>query len=387
MRDAKVSVRSFVGGMLAAATLALTAPASQAASEIVIGQVAPLTGVIAATGDDYTSGAAAYFSTINAKGGIYGRKIRVVMKDDAYKPDKTVQLTKEILDSDNPVALFGFIGTANILALNKNNVLSDNKIALLAPFTGAEELRVPANPYLFHIRASYRDETAKMVEHLYTVGVRKFAVFYQNDGMGASGLAGAEAALTKLNLKAVATGNYDRAKPEDIDAAAASITAGNPDAIVMVSTTRATAAFIKKMKSSGSKARMFAISTVNFQELIKNAGTEPARGVGISQVMPFPYNMFSPMPVMREFHAAMKQYAPTKNVSHTSMEGFIAAKVLVEAIKRARADPSRERVLAQLSDMRDYDAGGFKINFGGENRVGSHFVEVSVIGSGGKLLR
>jgi len=387
MRFGRATVHSLCVSWLAAATMACGALPALAASEIVIGQVVPLTGVIAGTGDEYSSGAAAYFASVNAKGGVYGRKIRVVQKDDAYKPEATLQLTKEILEKDNPVALFGFVGTANILALNKNNVLSDNRIALLAPYTGAEDLRNPVNPYLFHIRASYTDETAKMVEHLHTLGLRKFAVFYQNDGFGKSGLAGAEAALTRLNLKAVVTGNYDRTKPEDIEAAATAIGAANPDAVIMVAVNKASSALIKKLRASGNKARLFSISVVNFKELLKNTGDDLARGVGISQVMPFPYNMSSPVAVVREFHAAMKQYAPTKTISYASMEGFIAAKVLVEAVKRARADPSREKVLAQLSDMRDYDTGGFKVNFGGENRVGSRFVEVTVISRDGRLLR
>ncbi len=387
MRRGYRFARSSCAFLLAAAALALSAAPALAASEVVIGQVVPLTGVIAGTGDEYSSGAAAYFATVNAKGGIYGRKIRVVQKDDAYKPDATLAHTKEILEKDNPVALFGYVGTANILALNKNNVLSDNKIALLAPYTGAEDLRNPTNPYLFHIRASYTDETAKMVEHLHTLGLRKFAVFYQNDGFGKSGLTGAEAALTKLNLKAVATGNYDRTKPEDIDTAAAGIMAANPDAVIMVAVNKASSALIKKLRASGNKARLFSISVVNFKELLKNTGDDLARGVGIAQVMPFPYNMSSPVAVVREFHAAMAQHAPTKTISYASMEGFIAAKVLVEAVKRARADPSREKVLAQLADMRNFDTGGFKVNFGGDNRVGSRFVEVTVIGSGGRLLR
>lgn len=387
MLDVRRLVSSSLAPLLSSAALAFGSLAAHAAPEVVIGQVVPLTGVIAGTGDEYSAGAAAYFATVNAKGGIYGRKIRVVQKDDAYKPEATVAHTKEILEKDNPVALFGYVGTANIAALNKNNVLTDNRIALLAPYTGAEELRVPVNPYLFHIRASYPDETAKMVEHLYTLGLRRFAVFYQNDGFGKGGLIGAERALEKLNLKAVATGSYDRTKPDDIDAAARAISDAKPDAVIMVAVNRASSALIKKLRDSGNRARLFSISVVNFKELLKNTGDELARGVGISQVMPFPYNMASSVPVVREFHAAMKQHQPTKTISYASMEGFIAAKVLVEAVKRARADPSRERVLQQLADMRDYDAGGFKVNFGGDNRVGSRFVEVTVIGSGGRLLR
>jgi ABC-type branched-subunit amino acid transport system substrate-binding protein len=378
---------SATAAIIAAATLGGASGLARAESEIVIGQVAPLTGVIAGTGDEYTAGAAAYFAAVNAQGGIYGRKIRVVLKDDAYKPAATLQLTKEILEKDNPVALFGYVGTANILALNKANVLADNKIALLAPYTGAEDLRNPVNPNLFHIRASYTDETAKMVEQLHTLGLRKFAVFYQDDGFGKSGLTGAETALAKLNLNAVATGNYDRSKPEDIDAAAASIIAGKPDAVIMVAVNKASSALIKKLRASGSKARLFSISVVNFKELLKNTGVDLARGVGISQVMPSPYNTLAPAPVVSEFIAAMKQYMPTKTISYASIEGYIAAKVMVEAVKRARADPTREKVMQQLADMRNFDTGGFKVSFGGDNRVGSRFVEVTVIRYDGRLLR
>lgn len=386
MRAVRYLVRSFLPPLFAATALwAGTSPAL--AADVVIGQVVPLTGVIAGTGDEYSAGAAAYFASVNAKGGVNGRKIRVVQKDDAYKPDATLAHTKEILEKDNPVALFGYVGTANILALNKANVLTDNKIALLAPYTGATDLREPVNPYLFHIRASYTDETAKMVEHLHTIGLRKFAVFYQNDGFGKAGLAGAEAALTKLNLKAVATGHYDRTKPEEIEAAATAIGNAAPDAVIMVAVNKASSALIKRLHESGNRARLFSISVVNFKELLKNTGENLARGVGISQVMPFPYNMSSPLAVVREFHAAMKQHQPTKTISYASMEGFIAAKVLVEAVRRTKADPTREKVLQQLADMRDFDTGGFKVSFGGDNRVGSKYVEVTVIGSDGRLLR
>ncbi len=387
MHHVRGLIRTLLAPLLSAVALACTSLAASAANEVVIGQVVPLTGVIAGTGDEYAAGAAAYFASVNARGGVYGRKIRVVQKDDAYKPDATVAHTKEILEKDNPVALFGYVGTANIAALNKNNVLADNRIALLAPYTGAEELRVPPNPNLFHIRASYTDETAKMVEHLHTLGLRKFAVFYQNDGFGKGGLVGAERALEKLNLKAVATGHYDRTRPDDIQAAASAIAAAQPDAVIMVAVNRASSALIKKLREEGNRARLFSISVVNFKELLKNTGEDLARGVGISQVMPFPYNANSPLAVVREYHAAMKQHQPTKTISYASMEGYIAAKVLVEAIKRSRADPSRERILQNLAEMRDFDTGGFKVSFGGDNRVGSRFVEVTVIASGGRLLR
>jgi ABC-type branched-subunit amino acid transport system substrate-binding protein len=373
---------------LAMIAIAMTASLAQAApgrEDIVIGQVAPLTGTIAGTGDEYVAGGAAYFAHVNANGGIYGRKIRVVLKDDSYKPDQTLAQTRQLLAEDKPLALFGFVGTGNVLALNKNKVLSDAGIALLAPYTGAQDLREPMNPNIFHIRASYTDETARMVEHLHTIGLRRFAVMYQDDPFGKSGLAGAESAMQKLGLQPVARGGYDRTKPEDIDAAVAAIAPANPDAIIMVSVNRASAAFIKKMRAQGSKARLFSISVVNFKELLKNAGEDNARGIGISQVMPYPYSTL--VPVAREFQMLMKKYQPEKVVSYASMESFIAAKILVEAIQRSGADPTRQKIITQLDKMNSYDVGGFKVSFSPDNHVGSKFVEVTVIGRDGKLLR
>lgn len=371
--------------LIAAAALALGPLAAIAADEIVIGQVAPLSGTIAGTGDEYVAGGAAYFAHVNAKGGIYGRKIRVVVKDDGYKPDLTLSQTKALLAEEKPLALFGFVGTGNVLALNKNKVLEDAGIALVAPYTGAQDLREPMNPHIFHIRASYTDETARMVEHLYTIGLRRFAVMYQDDPFGKSGLAGAERALQKLGMQPVAKGAYDRTKPEEVDAAVNAIAPATPDAIIMVSVNRASAAFIKKMREKGSRARLFSISVVNFKELLKNAGEETVRGVGISQVMPYPYS--PKVPVAHEFQQMMTKYQPGKTVSYASMESFIAAKILVEAIRRTGGNPTREKVIAQMEKMSNYDVGGFKVSFGPDNRVGSRFVEVTVIGPDGKLMR
>lgn len=356
-----------------------------AAQDLVIGQVAPLTGVIAGTGQEYVAGAAAYFAHVNARGGIHGRKIRVVVHDDGYKPEQTLALTRELIAKERPLALFGFIGTANVLGLLKNRVLDDAGIPLLAPYTGAEELRNPPNKYLFHLRASYSDEAAKMVEHLHTIGLRRFAVFYQNDAFGKSGLSGAQEAMTRLGLQPVATGHYDRTAPEVVDEAVAAIAPAQPDAVIMVAVNRASAAFINRLRAAGGRAQLFSISVVNFKELLKNAGEDTVRGLGISQVMPYPYTPSTP--VVREFLALMKEHQPDKVVSYASVESFIAAKVLVEALRRAGPEPTREKVITALESLRGHDVGGFKVGFGPNQRVGSRFVDVTVIGRDGRLLK
>jgi branched-chain amino acid transport system substrate-binding protein len=376
------------GGRLAARVAALVFSGCSivaGAQDLVLGQVAPLTGTIAETGNEYVTGAAVYFAHVNEKGGIHGRKIRVVVKDDGYKPDQTLKLTQELIEQDKPIALFGFVGTGNVAALNKANVLGAANIALLAPYTGAADLREPVVPQLFHIRAGYSDETAKMVEHLLSIGTKRIAVFYQNDPFGTSGLVGAVAAMKLAGMSPVATGNYDRTKPEEVDPAVATIGAANPDAVICVSVNRATAAFIKKMRAAGRDAQIFSISVVNFKELIKNTGEALTRGIGIAQVMPFPYG--GSTPVAREFHTLMKKYAPDKVISYAGMESFIAAKVMVEALRKAGPNPNREKVLRALEALHDYDAGGFIVGFSPTSRIGSRFVEVTVIGAGGKLIR
>jgi ABC-type branched-subunit amino acid transport system substrate-binding protein len=379
------NIRGATVALAFAASFFGPAQAATAVQDIVIGQVAPLTGTIAGTGTEYVAGGAAYFAYVNDNGGINGHKIRVVVKDDSYKPEQTLALTRQLLAEDKPLALFGFVGTGNVLALTKNKVLEEAGIALLAPYTGAQDLRDPMNPYIFHIRASYTEETASMVEHLNTIGVRRIAVMYQDDPFGKSGLAGAETALEKLGLKAVAKGSYDRTKPEEVDAAVAAIAPTTPDAIIMVAVNRASAAFIKKMRVQGSKARLFSISVVNFKELLKNAGEDNARGIGISQVMPYPYA--SRVPVARELQTLMAKYQPDKVVSYASMESFIAAKILVEAIRRSGPAPTRQKVIAQLEALNNYDVGGFRVSFSPTSRAGSRFVEVTVIGQDGRLLR
>lgn len=378
-----------LGRYAAAACVALltaSGPSFVAAAEdLVVGQVVPLSAPIyAAVAQEYLGGAQAYFASVNAKGGINGRKIRAVVKDDAFTPDRTLQATRELLAED-AIALFGYIGTPQVQILLKNNVLAEAGIALLAPWSGAPELREPNQPNLFHIRAGSADEGAKMVEQLYTLGMRRFAVLHQDDAFGRAGLAGVESGVKRKGLKTVAVGKYPPRKPDDVDAAVATIGAASPEAVILVATSPAATAFAKKLRAAGNRAQLFTMSSTSFKTLVNNLGEDGARGIGIAQVMPFPYTPTTP--IAREFRQAMATYAPDKYVSHASMESFVAAKVLVEAIRRAGPNPTRQKVIAALDKLKSYDLGGFRIGFSPDNHQGSTFVEITVIGQNGKLRR
>lgn len=354
------------------------------ASELVITQIAPLSGVLSSTGRQMVLGGEIYFRHINDTGGVNGRKIRVQVLDDGYKVDETLRLTREALARPEVVALFGFAGTANIGKLLSDNVLREGGAALVAPYTGGEILRSPFNPWIFHVRAGYGDETEHMVQQLVTLGMTRVAVMYQDDGFGKAGLEGVEKALARRQLRLSVAAPYER-NTDKVDEAVKKILASDAQAVIMISVNRPTAAFIKRYREAGGGAQLLNISVVDPAEIVKLAGLQNAHGLGISQVAPYPY--LPKLPVVREYQNLLQKYAPGEQISYTSFELFLGAKVLVEGLRRAGSNPTRAQLLKSLENMNNFDLGGTSVRYTPDNRVGSRYVEVTVIGSSGKLLK
>ena len=273
-------------GSCALVALAWAGPQAHA-QEVVIGQVAPLSGVLASTGAQMVLGGKIYFDHINSKGGIHGAKIKQVVVDDAYKVDETVRLTQELLARPEVVALYGFAGTANVGKLLADGVLEQGGAALVAPYTGGEPLRSPFNPWIYHVRAGYADEAEHMVQQLTTLGMNRVAVMYQDDGFGKAGLAGVEAALAKRGLKLVVSAGYER-NTDKVDDAVKAIKAADVHAVIMIAVNKPAAAFIRRYREQGGGAQLYNISVVDPTELVKLAGLKNAHGLGISQVVPYP---------------------------------------------------------------------------------------------------
>jgi len=372
-------------GCIATVLAASFAMSAASANDIVIGQVAPLSGVLADTGREMVLGAKVYFEQVNEQGGIHGRKIRHVVKDDGYRVEETVRLTREVIDRDGAIALIGFAGTGNVAELLSQKVLEQANIALVAPYTGGEVLRTPFNPYIFHIRAGYADEAEGIVNQLAMLNMKRIGVMYQDDPFGRAGLAGVEAALKKRGLELAGTGAYEK-NTDNVTEAVKALSAANPQAVVMISVNKSTAAFSKQMRSASTVAQLVNISVVNPREIARLIGPEQARGIGVAQVMPYPFTASTA--IAKEYQQAMKKYAPAgAELSYTSFEEFVGAKVLAEGLRRAGPNPTREKVIRSLETLENYDTGGFTVRFSPVNRIGSRFVEITVIGREGRLLR
>jgi ABC-type branched-subunit amino acid transport system substrate-binding protein len=366
--------------LLAAVALGASAEPGVTSSSIVLGQSAAFTGPASELGTEMRAGAMAYFQWINAQGGVNGRKIELKSLDDGYEGDRAAANTRKLID-DGVFLLFGYVGTPTSNA--SKPIFTAAKVPFVGPFTGAESLRNPVNRYIFNIRASYFDETDKLVGQLVGQTLDRIAVFYQNDDYGKAGLAGVERAMTKRNMKIIATGTVER-NTVDVGGAIKSICKVEPQGVVMISAYKSCAAFIKEARAAGCNPQFLNVSFVGSKALAHEAG--PAgRGVGISQVVPFPWNLSAR--IVKEYQQLLEASTGKQNYSFTSLEGFIAAKVLVEGLKRTGNDLTREKFITAMEQIRDYDVGGFTVSFSPNDHSGSKFVELTVIGKDERFLR
>ena len=372
--------RVLAAAALFVATLA-TAETGVTDGSVVIGQSVPLSGPAQELGIEMQLGAKLYFDHINSQGGVNGRKIKLLTLDDGYEPDRAMANTKQLIDKDDVFALFGYVGTPTSLAALK--VSNPAGVPFVGAFTGAEALRTPFNRLIFNVRASYNDETEKIVEQFTSLNVKRIAVFYQNDAYGNAGLTGVEKAMAKRDLKLVATATVER-NSSDVAAAVKTLIAAKPDMVVMVTTYKSTAAFINAMRAAGSAAQFYTVSFVGSRALANELGAAGA-GVGISQVVPFPWSRT--LPVVRDYQKLLAASGSGRDVSFTSLEGYIAARIFVEGLRRAGKEPSRDKFISAMENLRNFDAGGFTVNFAPGNHNGSTFVELTIIRKDGSFLR
>ncbi len=365
---------------LAAASIA-TPLWAQSAGRIVLGQSAALSGPAAALGLRFREGAMLHFERLNAKGGVNGRQIELQSLDDGYEPDRCAENTRKLIEG-GAFALFGYIGTPTSLAALP--LATQAKTPFFAPFTGAEALRAPFNRYAFHVRASYYDETAEIVRQTTAIGIKRIGVFYQNDSYGKAGLEGVTRALKPLGLEPAGLGTVER-NTVDVDAAVKAIMAGKPDAIVQISAYKSCAAFIRAARKAGFGGTFYNVSFVGTKALSDELGAD-ARGVVVSQVVPFPFTPASQL--AGEYLAAGKAAQGDKfEPNYSSMEGFVAARTFAEGLKRAGANAGTDGLITGLESLRDLNLGGFFVDFSPTRHTGSKYVDLTILAADGRVRR
>jgi ABC-type branched-subunit amino acid transport system substrate-binding protein len=381
-RPRPASRRDALKRLASAASAALAVPAWAQATQrpVLLGQSAPFSGPAAQLGDQFKRGALLYFDRLNAKGGINGRVVELRSLDDGYEPDRCKANTEQLIN-DGAFALFGYIGTPTSLAALP--VATAARIPFIAPFTGAQALREPFNRYAFHVRASYFDETVEIVKQVTSVGAKRIGVFYQNDSYGKAGLDGVVRTLGPLGLEPAGLGTVER-NAVDVDAAVKSILAGSPDAIVQISAYKSCAAFIRAARKAGFGGTFYNVSFVGTKALADELLGD-ARGVVVSQVMPYPY---SPVSLLSgEYLAAGRATGPKFEPNYNSIEGYVAAKTIAEALRRAGNPPTQDALIGAMESLREFNLGGFYVDFAANKHAGSRFVELTILSGDGKVRR
>ena len=378
--------KSVVGPCLFAALLTLAVSPTFAQTtpgvsenEILIGSCSALEGPSHFLGAETVTGAKAYFNLVNDEGGLNGRKLKLISADDSYDPSKT-QACFDHLMSEKVFALGFFVGTPT--AVKYVPMADSAKIPLVGLFTGAQTLYVPLRHWIVNVRASYFDETREQVDGLWkTLGYKKIAVIYPEDAFGTAVLEGVKAALKQLGSEPVAIASYQR-QTAQVGGAIDTVRGANPDAVVVVGPANTVAPILKQSHAKGWKPLFVTVSFVGTDELISEAGPD-AEGVVITQVVP-PYYMTEQKSVAL-YRRSLNKYFPSEQPNFVSLEGFVDAMVLVEGLKRAGKDLTREGLIHAIESIHDHDLGlgpQLKLNYSAKEHKGFDHVIPTVVRGG-----
>ncbi|AKJ31361.1 ABC transporter substrate-binding protein [Caldimonas brevitalea] len=364
-----------------ALVLALTqALAGAAAAQVLIGQTAGFSGPVAAGVKETTDGARLYFDAVNERGGVYGQKIELVSLDDKFEPKLAAVNAQKLIVEQKVSAMFLTRGTPHTQAVAP--LLAEHRVPLVGPSTGAVVLHDPVHPYIFNVRATYQREAERAVRHLSLIGIDRIAVVHVDDSFGADALAGAMRGFNAVSKQPVLVEKYDRSKP-DFMLLVPRIVGANSQAVLFIGAAAALVDGTRALRTAGSRAQVVTLSNNASAGFIKQMG-DLAHGTIVTQV--FPYERSVAAPLVKEALDLVRSKGGTE-VSPAMMEGFASAKVLVEALRRAGPQPSRDKIVAALHSLRKYDLGGMEISYTPADHSGLDYADLSIVDSNGRFRR
>jgi branched-chain amino acid transport system substrate-binding protein len=374
----RLSTAAFSAGLFIALSVPAMAENGVSADAVVFGQAAPLEGPAAALGTGMRAGIQAAFEEANRNGGINGRKLKLISRDDGYEPDRSIAETKTLIDNDNVFALVGPVGTPTSAATQPIAMAAG--VPFIGAFTGAGFLRDPKLGNVINLRASYGAETEAWVKHLTEdLKISRIAIFYQDDAFGRAGLDGVKAALTKRNIELVAEGTYER-NTVAVKSALLTLKRAEPEAVVMVGAYKPCAEFIKLARKTDFNPVFVNISFVGASALAKELGAEGA-GVIVSQVVPFPWD--ASLKVVADYQAAMKALDPQAEPEFVSLEGYLVGRLVIAGMQKAGPDLTREGLLNSIKQSANLDVSGLDMSFGPDKNTGLNEVFLTFIQADG----
>jgi branched-chain amino acid transport system substrate-binding protein len=356
------------------------------AAKVVVGQVAPLSGPEASQGRAYAAGMQLLFQRVNKAGGVNGHTFELVSKDDGGRPEETVSITRQLLAESQPMVLAGYFGSRNISELVSAGLLEKEKLVLMG--YRAADIRAET-PLLYNVRANFRTELSKITEHLAAIGVTRLGLLYEESPGAAALIAATEEIAKKGNATIVSKASYEAGTTRVADAIDIFIKA-QPQAIILVCSGATGARFIERYRAAGGAAQIFVHSGADMERVTKRIAenrlafvSSVMQGVAIAQVVPSPYQSSRLAKELNE--AIAKDGKLDLPVSYVMMEGYIAAKVIVEAVQRQGKRPTREGMPTALESIDNLNLGGYVVAFKPGMRVGSRFVELTIISDTGKI--
>ncbi|MFZ5550635.1 MAG: ABC transporter substrate-binding protein [Pseudomonadota bacterium] len=361
---------ALLGGLLAAAA---------AQAQIRIGQTAGFSGPVAAGVKEVSDGAKLYLDAINKAGGVGGQQIEVIALDDKFEPPLAAENAKKLIDQ-GVIALFLTRGTPHTQAVLP--LLAQYKVPLIGPSTGAMVLHSPVNPWVFNVRATYQREAERAIRHLSLIGVDRIAVVQVDDSFGADAATGALNGFTAVGKQPALHEKFDRNKP-DMAPIIPKVIKADAQAVLFIGSGNMVADGVKQLRAAGSRAQVVTLSNNASAGFVKSLG-DNARGTVVSQV--FPYERSLSAPIVKEAIEFAKA-AGKGEVTPAMLEGYAAAKVLVEGLKRAGPQPTREKLKTALETFRRVDIGGLEVSFSANDHSGLDYADLSIVGEDGRFKR
>lgn len=363
-----------------AAGLAASLLSTCVAAQILIGQTTGVTGVSAANVKETLDGQRLWIDALNAKGGINGQRLEIVTLDDQGDARLALANARKLIEERQVLALFMVRGTPQNEAILP--LLQQYGVPLVAPSTGAMVLRKPLQPYVFNVRSSYQDEAEKAIQQLASMGISRIAVLKTKDSFGADAMQGAERGFARIAVKPVLVADFDKSKPE-FDPIVRRIADGDAQAVLAIGAGASVAQFVKLLRAAGSKTSVLTLSNNASSGFVTALG-DNARGVMVTQV--FPSERSLSIPMIREAMDLQKRRGQS-TLSPAMIEGFAAAKVLVEGLKRSGPHPTRASFRQALENMSNFDLGGLMIKYGTTDHSGLQYTDLSVIDARGSFQR